>query len=329
MIRAVLVSHFDIHLGPTISLSVPAMSRDELENFKVVPRLIDVAETEDFFISTLDKVYSANYHFSIENENTRGSKDLLLISIAVQVGDEDDKEQILLFLKKAEEPLRSYAQTIATNEGVKDFGIFSPENGTFLKDSLHGFFSIVFQKEQFDALFKQGQGRIAIFTHAGFDPMQMIEFFRKELHREKHPSLRTRLVVNAMDDFSYNPFHCDDRGSITCKKDECPPCNELIRESDAAIYIFDSGKFKIDSDFEDMVYYLKAIDHAKQLPVLVMQVDGDSTINGDLVYEEVTAKLQDAISQEGLMIQPKHGRVPIGNAEAFKECISWLIKEII
>jgi len=100
-----LLSNFDVRLGPSVALSVPALSKEELKGFNVIPRLIDIANTEEFFISTLEKAYSANYYFSIENVGTRGNKDMLLLSIAVQVGDEDDKEKILLFLKKTEDPL--------------------------------------------------------------------------------------------------------------------------------------------------------------------------------------------------------------------------------
>nr|MDO8086249.1 hypothetical protein [Candidatus Sigynarchaeum springense]MDO8119624.1 hypothetical protein [Candidatus Sigynarchaeota archaeon] len=305
------------------------MSLDELKEFNVIPRLIDLADAENFFISTLDQIYSANYYFSIENGSARGNKDLLLVSIAVQVGDEDDKEKILVFLKKCEERLRENVRDIIAHEGVNNLGIFAPENNTFIKNSLHGLFENVFEKQKFDAMFKQGQDRIAIFTQKGLDPIPVIDFFRKELLKDKRPSLRTRLVVNAMDELSFAPFHCAERGSDACLKDKCPPCSELINESAAAIYMLDSGRFNMDVDFEDMSDYLKAIDRTKQMPVLVMQVDGGSTNEGNITYEEVTAKLQDVVSRERLMIKPRHGRVPIGNTEAFKDCMSWLIKKVI
>ncbi len=329
MMRAVLLSNFDVRLGPSVALSVPALSHEELKRFNVVPRLIDVADTEDFFISTLEKVYSANYYFSIENENIRGNKDVLLLSIAVQVGIDDDKEKILLFLKKTEDSLRDWARCIKGNGRINELGIFSPENSMLLKDSLHDFFDTIFEGDRFDALFKEGRGRIGIITQPGFDPERTIELFRGELRKEKHPSLRTRLVINAIDELSYNAFHCKERQSDACLKDKCPACRELIMESDAAIYMFDSGTFKMGVDFMDMVDYLKTIDVSKQIPVLVLQIDGDPKTEGTLVYEEFTGRLQDAIRIQGLKIQPKHARVPLGNTEAFKECMSWLIKAII
>jgi hypothetical protein len=329
MLRAVLLSIFDVRLGPIVALSVPALSHKELKGFNVIPKLIDIADTEDFFISTLENIYSANYYFSIANEDTRGNKDVLLLSIAVHVSSDDDKEKILMFLKKAEDPLREYVRRIEGNARFNELGILSPENSTFLKDSLHGFFNTVFEGDRFDALFKEGQDRIGIFTQPGFDAERIIGFFRRELRKEKRPQLRTRLVMNAIDELSYSPFHCDERQSATCMKDKCPACAELVKESDAAIYMFDSGTFKLDVDFKDMLDYLKAIDDSKQIPVLVMQIDGNPATDGALLYEELTARLQEEIQRRGFKIQPKHARVPLGNTEAFKESMSWLIKAII
>ncbi|MBN2149825.1 MAG: hypothetical protein JW839_00135 [Candidatus Lokiarchaeota archaeon] len=328
MMRSVLLSHFDTHLGPTITLSIPAMSQDELRGFNVIPKLLDITDDEGFFISTLNMVYSANYYFSIENENARGGKDLLLVSIAVQMSQDDNKEKVLLFLKNEEASLRRYAHRLA-NEDVNEVGLLSPENRTALKDSLHGLFTTVFQERHFEANVKRGGDRIVVFAHAGFDPMRVIDYYREELRKDERPSLRTRLVTSAIDELSYNPFHCNDRGSDTCMKDECPVCKELLLESDAAIYMYDSGSFKPDADFDDMVDYLGAIDHAKRIPVLIMQVDGDSSVDRGVVYEEVTARLQGAMSKGGFKIGPRHGRVPFGNVEAFKDCMSWLIKAII
>jgi hypothetical protein len=329
MLRAVLLSNFDVRLGPSVALSVPALNREELKGFNSIPRLIDLAYTEDFFISTLEKVYSANYYFSIENVGTRGNKDMLLLSIAVQVGDDDDKEKILLFLKKTEDPLRDCARGIKGNGRINELGILSPENSMLLKDTIHAFFDTVFEGDRFDVLFKEGRGRIGIFTQPGLDPERTISFFRGELRKEKHPPLRTRLVMNAIDELSYNAFHCKERQSDACLKNKCPACRELIMESDAAIYMFDSGTFKMNADFMDMVDYLKGIDDSKQIPVLVLQIDGDPAADGTLVYDDFTARLQDAIRKQGLKIQPKHVRVPLGNTEAFKESMSWLIKAII
>ncbi|MEX2754686.1 MAG: hypothetical protein Q6365_004785 [Candidatus Sigynarchaeota archaeon] len=329
MLRAVLFSRFDVHLGPLITLSVPAMNSEELEKFKVVPRLIDLAENDDFFISTLENVYSANYHFSIANENTRGKKDLVLVSIAVQSDNDDDKEKILLFLKKTEDSMREFVRGIIANEDVMNHGIWSRETNTFLKESLHGFFNTIFHEERFDAMFKRGQDRIAIFTCAGLDPLPIIDHFKKQLRKEKRPSLRTRLIMDAMDELSYQPFHCIDRGSDTCLGDRCPVCRELVVESDAAICIYDSTKFSPPADIEDLTRYLQAIDAAKPIPVLVLQVDVDPKVDSSLIYEAVTAKLQDMISLGKLKIRPRPWRVPIVNVDAFKECMSWLIKEII
>jgi hypothetical protein len=329
MLRAVLLSNFDVRIGPTVALSVPALSLQELKSFNVIPKLIDVAGTEGFFISTLEKIYSANYYFTIENVGTRGNKDLLLLSIAVQVADDVDNEKILLFLKNSEGPLRERVRNFKENDRITEMGILSTENSTFLADSLHGFFNTIFDGEQFDKLPKHGQDRIGIFAQQGFDPERIINYFRRELNKERTPSLRTRLVVNAIDELSYNPFHCKERQSATCLKDKCPACTELVKESEAVIYMLDSGTFQMGADFKDMIDYLKGIDNAKNVPVLVMQIDGNPSINGALVYEELTARLQEEITRQGLKIQPKHARVPLGNTEAFKECMSWLIKAII
>jgi hypothetical protein len=329
MIRAVLLSNFDVHVGPTVALSVPALDKAQLKGFDAIPKLIDLTDTEGFFISTLENTFSANYYFSIENENIRGNKDLLLLSIAVQVQGMDDKEKLLLFMEKNEDSLRHYVRGILENVQINELGIFSPENAELLKDSLHQFFNVVFNKESFDALFKEGQDRIAVFSPKGFDTRQVMDFFRKALRKEKKPSLKTRMVMNAIDEFSFNPFSCNDRQSGSCMKDLCPPCMELARESDAAIFMFDSGTFNLYADFADMADYLKSIDATRHIPVLVMQIDGDSHVDGTGVYEEFTALLQEAIEKNGFKMETKHARVPIGNVDAFRDSISWLIKAII
>ncbi|NMC05542.1 MAG: hypothetical protein GYA24_10030 [Candidatus Lokiarchaeota archaeon] len=329
MLRAVLLSAFDVRLGPTVVLSVPSFSQKELEQFNVVPRLIDVAGTEGFFLSTLEKVYSANYYFTIENTSTRGNKDMLLLSIAVQVSSDDDKEKILLFLKNAEDALREQVRGIQENEPINEMGILAAENASLVSHILHGLFDSIFDKGQFDVLVKRGHDRIGIFTHPGFDAARVIDFFRKELHKERNPPLRTRLVINAIDEISYDPFYCKERQSGNCLKDECPACAEIVKESEAIIYMFDSGTFKMDLHFNDMFDYLKSIDKAKRVPVLVMQVDMNPSVDGVKVYEDLTARLQEEIQASKLTIQPRHARVPLGNMDAFKECMSWLIKAII
>jgi len=130
-----------------------------------------------------------------------------------------------------------------------------PENSLLLRDSLHVFFDTVFEGDRFDALFKEGRGRIGVFTQPGFDPERTISFFRGNCGRRNTHRLRTRLVMSGIDDFSYNAFHCKERQSDACLKDKCPACRELIMESDAAIYMFDSGTFKMNDDFMDMVDY--------------------------------------------------------------------------
>jgi hypothetical protein len=329
MLRAVLLSVFDVRLGPTVAMSVPSLNLKELKDFNVIPKLIDLAGTEGFFMSTLDAIYSANYYFNIENPGTRGNKDMLLLSIAVQVADDDDKEKILLFLKNTEESLREQVRGIKGNEQIHVNGILSKENSIMINELLHNYFNTVFDVFQFDAILKEGQDRIGIFTQPVFDAKGIISFFRRELRKEKHPALRTRLVINAIDELSFSPFHCKERQSPTCMTDKCPACQELVKESDAAIYMFDSGTFKMDVDFKDMVDYLKIIDTSKQIPVLVMQIDGNPSVDGTRIYEEITARLQEEIQRQGLKIQPKHARVPLGNMEAFKESMGWLIKAII
>jgi hypothetical protein len=334
MLRAVLLSRFDNLKGPTIVYSVPSLSTEEIESLETVPKLIDIVEKEHFFIATVEDVYTANYYFKINNEQVRGRKDLILVSVAFRVDDGQKNEQILLFLRRTERLLAQFVDEIKNEQEIAALGVFCEECKKSMQDKLHDLFETVFNTE-FDAMSTK-KGKILVIGAPKADLVSVIEGFKGNLRMGGHQDLKTRMIGHALDEVSFNPFLCQFRGTEGCREENCPVCAELALESDAAVYVFDPATFDPDADFTDLVNYLIAIKKSrKNIPVLVMEVHGH---DHDHASDELTTAerqidiegwLQDAIAQHELANPINTVRVFTSDLLSFKDGLLWLVTAII
>ncbi|HME54159.1 MAG TPA: hypothetical protein VKM55_18180 [Candidatus Lokiarchaeia archaeon] len=325
-----LLSNFNVLLGPTIEMSVPAMNPDD-KNFDIIPRFIDLVDSEQFFISTAENAYSANYYFTIANTAMRGNENMLLMSIAIQVEPSDDKEKILLFLKNTENILEQHADFLKNDETITKHGVFASETKDFVSGVLHKLHEEVFVKREFGKLFEVEYDKIGVFAPRGFDASEIIDPFRATLASEYHPTLKTRMILNTLKELEFMKFECLDRQSDTCLKDQCPVCKEIALESSGAIYIFDERTFDMNEDFADLIDYLKIIDSTKNMPILVMQFDSQpfSSIDVGTGIDQFRARLQEAAEQHVITSPMRHQMVSFEDISSFKDAMGWLIKSII
>lgn len=331
MLRAILLCNFNVLLGPTIEMSVPSMNPDEIKNFDVIPRFIDLVDSEQFFISTAENAYSANYYFTIGNTSMRGNENMLLLSIVTQVEASDDKEKILLFLKNSESILEQQADFLKNDETIAKHGIFSTETKNFIIDVLHKLHEEVFVKREFGKLFEVEHDKIGVFAPRGFDASEVIDPFRAMLASEYHPTLKTRMILNTINELEFMKFECFDRQSDTCLKDQCPVCKEIALESSGAIYIFDTRTFDMGADLADMIDYLKIIDSVKNMPILVLQFDSQplSSVDIGTGIDQFRNRLQEAAEQNVIKSPIRHEMVSFDDMNSFKSAMSWLIKAIL
>jgi hypothetical protein len=332
MLRAVLLSRFDSMKGPTIVYSVPSLTEEEQESLETVPKLIDIVEKEHFFITTVEDVYTANYYFKIDNERVRGRRDLILISIAFRMEDGQKKEQTLLFLKRAEQLLVQFVDEVKNEQAIAALGVFCEECKLSMQSKLHDLFETVFNSE-FDTLVTKDRGKILVIGAPNIDLVGVIEGFKGNLLMEQKKDLKTRLIVHALDELSFNSFVCQFRGTDGCREENCPVCAELAVESDAAVYVFDPVTFNPEADFTDLVNYLLAIKKSsKDIPILIMEMhdhDPRAEFSKTEHQLDVSNWLQDAIAVHEISNPINTVRVYTGDVVSFKDGFSWLVKSII
>ncbi len=110
--KVLVLSYFDNVLGPRVFLKAPKAIKDaELE---IIPSLMDLNE-KGFFIHITEKVKSANLLFTLPSEYARGKKEILLISIITDIGNE-------INLNLSQELLQGFAKQLkGLEDGYKAF----------------------------------------------------------------------------------------------------------------------------------------------------------------------------------------------------------------
>ena len=90
-----LLSYFDTKIGPKLFLKVPENINNNY--LKDIPRLMDIHD-KGYFIYESGKLRTANLIFQIFNQNARGQKESIMISIAL-LNDKTDLKIYELLLK--------------------------------------------------------------------------------------------------------------------------------------------------------------------------------------------------------------------------------------
>lgn len=322
---AVLLSTFDVIIGPSIKVSVPALEADELETLTSVTKLIDVADEEEFFISTLGNIYSANYYFIIPFEGIRGKKQLLLLTIALNTTSIEKIDDALGFLERQKPLLLKLSKMLKQNPRFLENGIFHESNERELKGILHEVYEKVFGSPDFRHIIMKDQGKVFVASPIDYDPRPEIHHFKKLLNEQSMPDLKTRMVQHIVDELNFVNFKCEDRMSGTCKLDACPACNAYVLDSDAVIFIFDSTQFDMERDFTDMVNYIKNVDASKKIPFFILQLDGSKS----KVLEPFSEKLQVAIKKHSIENEVLHFQIEKNSIQSFKLVMSDLIKYVV
>jgi len=101
----VLLSHFDMKIGPRLFLTYPEIETDINKDLKEIPYLLDLRNT-GFFVHNYEEVKTANYSFEIPNVHVRGEKENLLLSIVVTENN-FDLHLLNQFLSRFEEKISS------------------------------------------------------------------------------------------------------------------------------------------------------------------------------------------------------------------------------
>ena len=78
----VMLSHFDVTIGPRIFLTYPETETEVNKDFNKIPHLLDL-QNSGFFVHNYEGVKTANFSFEIPNRYARGETETLLLSIIV------------------------------------------------------------------------------------------------------------------------------------------------------------------------------------------------------------------------------------------------------
>ena len=324
MKRVTILSHFDPVQGPSILASVPALG-DDSGLFNAVPKLIDVADKEQFFLSTLQGVYCANYYFKLGDATTRGRYRLLLISLAFEAGPRDDKEAALRFLTGCESLLRSVAKRIKTHAPFKENGLMAPANVKMLKELLHELHDMAFFTS-WPAFMgeREKTGRIIVLGPEGTDSKGIIDELLRRITSENKHDLKTRLVLNAASELLFVDFDCIERGAPGCWNENCPGCKGLAAESDAAIIVYDPATLD-DKTRGSITDYVKSIEAAREIPVILLAVEEDNTGKTPRKFLDE----QFLAMKTGIKGMIKHFTTSLLDATPFKDAMAALVKMLI
>ena len=325
MIRAILLSSFDPVLGPQLKATVPAMDHEKFDLFKKVPKLIDVVDTEQFFVSSMDDAYTANYYFIVEHERMRGGKILLLLTIGAQLDQPGNTESILGFLENTRSKLNHAVQQIKSNEEFIKQDFFSEKNGVILRDILHELHQLVFVNSQFNKLVSGEGGKIFVFSTRRGDPRPILARFKQAIKDGDNQDLKDFFINKAVDEFNLVNFTCKERQDPTCKLDRCPVCSIHILESDAAIFVTSMNEFDFDEDMKDLLDYLKNIESIKNIPVLMLYFkEAQADVLEDVLHR-IQKEIKPVIKETHIII---HALVD-DDIKTFKLAIRDLLRGVI
>jgi len=131
-LEAVILSHFDMIIGPKIFLSAPEPL--DFDNLNQIPALMDLYSTE-FFIHITDEFKSINLIFDIPSEHARGNLELLQISIVFDVETglkfESLREILVDFSKRVNNISQCYKAFYLDSPKESDEKIYEELKGIF------------------------------------------------------------------------------------------------------------------------------------------------------------------------------------------------------
>jgi PAS domain S-box-containing protein len=166
-VNVLILSYFDPIVGPRIFLKAPESTNDE--DIKVIASMMDVYE-EKFYIHITGSIKSANYIFEISNPHSRGEKELLQISIVVDIDSEINlnlaRELLEGFVKEfneIEEVYRAfYFEFEAKTEGKEKLNEVKVLFKTFHKSFKPAVKALELAEIRFQTLFKAARDAILI-----------------------------------------------------------------------------------------------------------------------------------------------------------------------
>ncbi len=94
MQASVAISYFHRKIGPMVYYSFPELVLDEKEKIRLAD-IMDQAFEEGFFTHKFSNLYSMNYYFEIPSDWARGNKEMLMISIIVDVTPSPEVEDTI------------------------------------------------------------------------------------------------------------------------------------------------------------------------------------------------------------------------------------------
>nr|MDO8118196.1 hypothetical protein [Candidatus Sigynarchaeota archaeon] len=326
------LSTFDPLVGPKITHSVPAFDDEELERFKSIPRMLDMTDNEQFFVNSIENIYSANYYFSIMNKFVRGNKSLLLLSIVIQAGPNEKKDELLAYLDKSAPMLRGFARLIASDAMlVEHGGIFSSENHKHVMDMLHELHGQSFASKEFETLVNGKKGKIVVVGQDGINSNDIIYGLRSRLLLEASTDLKTRMTIHAIKEMEFHEFHCPARDSDVCLEEECPVCMELGAEADVVIYMLNKVNFTMHENIKAMITYFKGFTKRKDVPFFIFILLPSST-EKESVDEFIMAfkeTLKEKLTALPIMKNLHVYALEEGDTATFKRAMGDLIKLVV
>ncbi|MFX0103276.1 MAG: hypothetical protein ACFFCS_27175 [Candidatus Hodarchaeota archaeon] len=269
----ILLSHFDVIEGPSIIYSIPNLKKEDMTRFETIPKLIDMVNDENCFLNSIDNLYSLNYFFRIQNRFVRGSWNLLLLSVVIDMKVQDAREEeILLFLQDNEVKLKYFVEVIKEEEKFENGGIFAGKNEEELFAYLHELYREFFTSKSIEIILKEESEKIVVFGPIFRNPYHILNLFKKKLNFSDDTNLKRKLVVQALEEVEFLPFECQARQTPLCEGDKCPACEFLANESKGAIFIFEEENFGSEEDFKDLRDYILNLGTVETLPILIIKI---------------------------------------------------------
>jgi hypothetical protein len=326
MIRAVILSRFDDRLGPVIACSIPPLKEDVASYFVNITRLMDIAESEDFFTHNYRNVYSANYYFEIPSEKQRGKTESLLLSVVfrIQVDDKDWIGRITSFLEGQEPVLVKMASKLKRDALLRSNETFTSDNAANLRQLLYDFYTEVFIQNAADLVAENIiRQNVWVMNPPGFDAISILNRMRQALAVPPQ-SIKKDLLHFLLSHLNFTEYNCELRQD---RVQNCSVCKRRYIESAACMFIFNVDDGNARGELEDTIDHIASLDIGTTNPFLVLGID-----EGGRNADDITPLIDISTGFTGhndVGVHAAQAIVAISDVETYNELIRWFLSVIL
>ncbi len=281
--KLLILSHFHPLYGPQIVLTAP----ENIEGYdlKQIPSLMDLYD-EGFFVHMFGNFKSANYIFEVQNNKARGSKELFLISVLIDI-------QSSINFNLSKELLEGFAKTIGLIPEV--YNAFYSETDDYKGDekklkevkSLFDTFYKSFPEE--NVIYERKDAKILVFGLSQAGKTTIINYQRNHSPKTSIPTTHidiSRILVNNISLFAFDtPGHVKFRDLWT----------PYLKNQDGLLFVLDVFDEENFPHAKQILHNITNMPQMEGLPLLLLLNKVDLIRpNVEVIKEKLElAKLQD------------------------------------